>query len=630
LAICRQFSQFQLIGYKKGSELGLELKLKLELGFSAFHMSLILVTSCLFLVCFQSIAFGGNIPQAMIYYDNTWDKFKEPEPFSPAPPLSDTWKTSDVRMYVAISHYRDFRCPYTLLNLFNNAKHPEHLRVGLIQQLRQETHDKDCVKVYCQIDKNCHQDRIKTMEMSAIDSKGPSFAYYLHSLMLEDEDFYLQIDSHMDFVEEWDVKLLNEWKAARNEYAVLSTHPPDVKRKNDAAQDPSVLNEVPYLCEATITSAGLVRNKPAYALVNIDKPILSPLWSSMFSFSRAHAIRRVPSDPVLMHAYDGVEFATYARLWTRGYDVYAPSKVIVFHDYKQRMGSFDDKTKNNKAKGQEHVEPIGWTENGMSPWHKRKMFEDSKLRIKTLLGAPGGDITVEGITSLTRFGLGTVRDLNKLIAFSGVDTKRGKVSSKSKCLGGLTWVPPSDAGGMDPWGGAWEMREKGGPNIPLKSGPTVFVDMSDLWHEIQDFKKNKNGNGNGKGKGIEPGSDIHIADEMNNEKGNEDGNYVQPSLELDAASDPSNWRVISFPGVVQICDILRKSLRERLGPNFDTEKALKVLLLLIPLIMLIFALAFHLLHQNDDIVINNVSNSGISKEDHNTYKMYVSPGKIKD
>lgn len=49
---------------------------------------------------------------------------------------------------------------------------------------------------------------------------------------------------------------------------------------------------------------------------------LSHILSS--TFSKCHAHRKTPYDPNLPHVFDGDEFAKYARLWTRGYDVYTP------------------------------------------------------------------------------------------------------------------------------------------------------------------------------------------------------------------------------------------------------------------------------------------------------------------
>jgi hypothetical protein len=133
----------------------------------------------------------------------------------------------------------------------------------------------------------------------------------------------LQIDSHVTFVKNWDTLAMQVWASTANEYAVLSTALPSQDFKV-----PSGGSEVvPHLCEAEWTDRGIVRNKNAHAAAHLTEPIISPLWSAGFSFSKCHAERKVPPDPHLHQLFDGEEFSKFARLWTRGYDVYTPHKV---------------------------------------------------------------------------------------------------------------------------------------------------------------------------------------------------------------------------------------------------------------------------------------------------------------
>ena len=121
-----------------------------------------------------------------------------------------------------------------------------------------------------------------------------------------DAEFCMQIDSHLTFVQGWDTLVMETWAATGNEYAVLSTALPDSKA--DKAS-----NVVPHLCEAEWTESGLVRNKEARAAAFLSRPIIAPLWSGGFSFSKCHAERKVPSDPHLHQIFDGEEFSKYAR-----------------------------------------------------------------------------------------------------------------------------------------------------------------------------------------------------------------------------------------------------------------------------------------------------------------------------
>lgn len=113
------------------------------------------------------------------------------------------------------------------------------------------------------------------------------------------------------------------------------------------------------------------------------------------------------------------------------------------------------------------------------------MFDDSQMRISTLLGTPDGRKDVEAIASLTKYGLGTKRSLDQLISFTGIliyikimfsptyvvfplgiDFRNKKIiDSPDRCSGGLTWVPfETDSNPIydssDIWGFAPERRYK--------------------------------------------------------------------------------------------------------------------------------------------------------------------------
>lgn len=314
---------------------------------------------------------------------------------------------------------------------------------------------------------------------------------------------------------------------------------------------------MPYLCEARFTPANLPRYLPAVAVVNLQKPTLQPLWSSMFSFSRAHAMRRVPPDPNLLQAYDGVDFSIAARLWTRGYDFYAPSHAIVFHDYHSSMNPAGKKV-NDKAEGKDHVEWVSWTENGNSPWHKRKMFADSSLRLKTLLHSPGGEETASAVASLTKFGLGSARTLQQYIAFSGVNPE--KTLAEGRCSGRLQWVAPATGASVaDMWGDALEVRAAGGSNIPLLGGGTPRLDMSGLWHHMRAAAKEARA-AEGLASPPEPEPE------------------PEPDMVVSRIAPASSGNILLLPA-----EVLADSLHETLG----SEKAVKVALLLAPVLVIV-------------------------------------------
>ena len=168
-----------------------------------------------------------------------------------------------------------------------------------------------------------------------------------------------------------------------------------------------------------------------------------------------------------------------ARFWTKGYDVYSPSRVIVAHDYDDKNLGEDDK--NNI------IASSSWSKNGQTPEYRWMMYQHAVKRLKTLMGQDLGTNSHAGLSwmrssqdlsLLTKYGLGTRRTLDQFIEFTGLDPKSGSVIG-DRCKG-LEWVPHQtlvnraslidptlDEG--DPWGMAGEPAHAGGRNIPLLS-----------------------------------------------------------------------------------------------------------------------------------------------------------------
>lgn len=156
--------------------------------------------------------------------------------------------------------------------------------------------------------------------------------------MLRDEEYCMQTDSHMDFVHNWDVHMMEMWGETNNEYAVLSTYVADSETLNDNEEGHSGTNnafEVPHLCMVTLSGMhGLVRNWGTKCMRNMPKPKLTnAIWGAGLSFSKCHAERKVPYDPHTPHIFDGEEYSRAARFWTWGYDIYSPHRVYVVHNY---------------------------------------------------------------------------------------------------------------------------------------------------------------------------------------------------------------------------------------------------------------------------------------------------------
>lgn len=93
------------------------------------------------------------------------------------------------------------------------------------------------------------------------------------------EAFVLQIDAHTHFVQGWDDDLIEQWRATKNEYAVITAYPTDVKGSMSA--DGRLLRTSrPVMCESNFR-AGTTRvlehgAQPEAEPVLKERPMLQP------------------------------------------------------------------------------------------------------------------------------------------------------------------------------------------------------------------------------------------------------------------------------------------------------------------------------------------------------------------
>jgi hypothetical protein len=263
--------------------------------------------------------------------------------------VSDSWKNSDATIFISISSFRDYLCPITLFKMFTMAKYPNRLRPAVIQQNAAD--DVDCFDRYCEMmaeagnyavgSRECpYSNIIKMKKIDASDARGPVWARAHASKLLEDEEYCLQIDSHMEFLPGWDVSMLEMWASTNNEYAILSTYVTDSNDINsikDISKGLNGLHEVPHLCIVGFHgSGGMPRNFGTKCMRMFPSPKLTnAVWGAGLSFSKCHAERKVPYDPYVPGIFDGEEWSRAVRFWTYGYDIYTPNRVYISHNYKK-------------------------------------------------------------------------------------------------------------------------------------------------------------------------------------------------------------------------------------------------------------------------------------------------------
>ena len=144
--------------------------------------------------------------------------------------------------------YRDPYCPMTIKSLYSQAAHPDHIFVALFQQncfgpkcrtgvlvggkVDDAGPDDDCYKIFCAsaegIASNaCNTGQVRLYNVNESESLGPYMARYLGAKFYRGEQYYLQIDSHSEFIPGWDDKLIDMVVRAPARKPIISAYPPD-------------------------------------------------------------------------------------------------------------------------------------------------------------------------------------------------------------------------------------------------------------------------------------------------------------------------------------------------------------------------------------------------------------------
>ncbi len=399
---------------------------------------------------------------AKIYFEKnlTVDVAKRrgaPEPF--APKDKTLHEKSDTPLFIGISAFRDKRCSWTLYNLFTKAKYPDRLSIGVVQQW-DEDEDEDCLEGYCNMVKELNPEmweasdgicprfhQVTVMRLDYRESMGPCYARHFQSYMLRDEEFCMQIDSHMDTILDWDKELMDMWGRANNEYGILSVY---VNRISDLPKPGHQLHYVPHLCKVFFTGPSGKQPRymnPKYYVSGLKAPLLSNAYAGGFNFGKCHSWKAVPYDPGLNGVFNGEEFSMASRLWTSGYDFYTPDRAVIGHDYV------------NKKVKHETI-----NRSGQNSWFYNEHLQEKKVlayeHLDKVLGINGtGNPELREIRD--DYGLGDRRSWLQLQEFIGVNLTTLERFADS--CGNLEWVPFNEG----PWpptvnnlkGQYWEERK---------------------------------------------------------------------------------------------------------------------------------------------------------------------------
>ena len=367
----------------------------------------------------------------------------------------------DESIFVSIAAFREHLLADTLRSLFENAAHPEKLFVGVIvnncfddgqcqggvkvvgtdpntgKDILEPIHgsaDTNHIATFCQetnstLPQYCKNGQVRVLYIRESEALGPAMARYYSSKLWGGETYYVQIDSHLQFAQHWDeLYFLTDLKLCQSyPKAILSTYPPGFV--NFRPHPPFTPGTRLCKCQLRAEEGYLPRvEMQGRCKEGEPRPTQMAFLGAGFFFTSAEFLVDVPFDPFLPWLFMGEEIALSIRAWTSGWNIYAPRKNLIGHQYRPiSMGT------------PHYQDTLGRFFH--RPGLVSRAQEQIRNRIKYMLGYPklleGKNLTKqESLLEAEHYGLGKERSREEYLQFAEIDLEEMTCGPMKWCIDG--------------------------------------------------------------------------------------------------------------------------------------------------------------------------------------------------
>jgi hypothetical protein len=245
------------------------------------------------------------------------------------------------KIFIQIASYRDPQLIPTINSAIENASNPENLVFSIARQYGPGDNF-DSVK-----EQYPNDQRFKVIDILYSESKGACWARNKIQQLYDNEEYTLQIDSHMRFAKNWDVELIDIIKNLQKSgykkpllTGYVSSFDPD-DDPNKRVNEPWRMVFDRFIPEGAIFF--LPETIPEWR--TLTEPIKARFYSAHFCFTLGQFAKEVQHNPD--YYFHGEEISIGVRAFTHGYDLFHPHKVLIWHEYtrKGRTKQWDDDSK---------------------------------------------------------------------------------------------------------------------------------------------------------------------------------------------------------------------------------------------------------------------------------------------
>jgi hypothetical protein len=304
------------------------------------------------------------------------------------------------KIFIQIAAYRDPELLPTIKDAIAKAKNPKNLKFCIAWQHAEEDS-------WDNLNEYIDDGRFIILDIPYQETKGTCWARNQIQQHWNGEGYTLHLDSHHRFEKDWDVtliKMIKDLQKAGHKKPLLTAYVTSYDPKND----PQGRGKEPWcLLFDRFTPEGAVFFMPM-GVPDWQKrklPVPSRFLSAHFLFTLGQFCKEVPHDPNML--FHGEEISIAARAYTWGYDLFAPHKIVVYHEYSRNhrpRKSWDDIRQ--------------WSE-----WDK-----SSLARNRRLLNIDGERDDNEDFGP---YGFGTERTLEEYESYAGIQFETRSVQAQT-------------------------------------------------------------------------------------------------------------------------------------------------------------------------------------------------------
>lgn len=284
-------------------------------------------------------------------------------------------------IFISIAAYRDPELVPTIIDCLNRARYPNDLRFGICWQHAADE----------PVSSDFTDRRMRVIDVPWQESRGACWARAEIMKLWDGEDFYLQLDSHHRFMQDWDALLLTHAERSGATKPILSTYvaPFDPAAAQLEPGEPMQMDFDHF----TADGIPLFRPRTIADWPTLRRPPRARFVSGHFLFALGKFVNDVPYDPELY--FHGEEITLAIRAFTHGYELFHPPDHVLWHEYTRsyRTKHWDD-----------HVRAQGIE----LEWHERDAA--SREKVRQFLLAP----------HVGQFGCGSVRSFADYEAYAGL------------------------------------------------------------------------------------------------------------------------------------------------------------------------------------------------------------------